>query len=292
KRTFYYGVMTIKNEIYPHNYDPLISKELFDKVQERKKDVNKKPFKYAGKEYYYRGLIRCAKCGYSVTPEMSKGHVYYHCTQYGGKHNAEWIREEELTDQIMEAFYLIQPNEEQFNQVKDSLQASRADKNKYKAYHLNLLQTTLTKTEKRLDSLQEKYIDGDIEKEYYKQSLVKYKSEQKDIKSKINAVDKADDEFYSNIEQIMELVRNAPLLLEKSNIEKKRILINYVLQNLELDGRQLRWKYKKPFNLMASCNKTSNWLELGHGNITINDNSLDFDISEIDSIYDDSAEDK
>lgn len=34
------------------------------------------------------------------------------------------------------------------------------------------------------------------------------------------------------------------------------------------------------------------WLELGHGNITINDDSLDFDISEIDSIYDDPAEDK
>lgn len=157
---------------------------------------------------------------------------------------------------------------------------------------MNLLQTSLTKTEKRLDSLQEKFIDGDIEKEYYKQSLAKYKAEQKDIKSKINAVDKADDEFYSNIEQIMELVRNAPSLLEKADIEKKRILINYALQNLELDGRQLRWKYKKPFDLMASCNKNTNWLELRYGKITINDDSLDFDISEIDSIYDDPAEDK
>ena len=35
--------------------------------------------------------------GSAITPEKHKGHVYYHCTQYNGKHGAKWLREEEIT---------------------------------------------------------------------------------------------------------------------------------------------------------------------------------------------------
>ena len=32
---------------------------------------------------------KCADCGCMITPEKKKGkYVYYHCTQYKGKHNA------------------------------------------------------------------------------------------------------------------------------------------------------------------------------------------------------------
>ncbi len=60
KNPFYYGVMEIKGKLYPHKYPPLISKELFDKVQEVRLGYHKKPFKYAAKPYILRGMIKCA----------------------------------------------------------------------------------------------------------------------------------------------------------------------------------------------------------------------------------------
>ncbi len=99
---FYYGQMRIKDRLYPHRYPPIIAKILFDQVQKVKKNHNKKTnhYQYAGRPYPYRGLIRCGHCGLAITPEKHKGFVYYHCTQYKGKHGAKWLREEEVARQL------------------------------------------------------------------------------------------------------------------------------------------------------------------------------------------------
>ena len=49
-------------------------------------------------------LLRCGDCGLAITPEKHKGHVYYHCTQYKGKHGAKWFREEAITEKLCEIF--------------------------------------------------------------------------------------------------------------------------------------------------------------------------------------------
>lgn len=43
-------------------------------------------------------------------------------------------------------------------------------------------------------------------------------------------------------------------------MEEKRQLLQLVLQSLELHDRQLRWKYKKPYDSMASYKNDSTWL--------------------------------
>ena len=69
KNPFYYGMMKIKNELYQHKYPSLIAKNLFDKAQEIMNGWHKKPFKYAAKPFIFRGLIKCADCGCTITPE-------------------------------------------------------------------------------------------------------------------------------------------------------------------------------------------------------------------------------
>jgi DNA invertase Pin-like site-specific DNA recombinase len=101
KESFYCGLNRHKDKLYPHKYQTIISQELFDKVQAIKAGFHKKPFKFGGLPYLYRGLVRCEKCGCTYTPEKKKGkYVYYHCTQYHGKCSSKWMKEEELTKQF------------------------------------------------------------------------------------------------------------------------------------------------------------------------------------------------
>lgn len=77
---FYFGVMKVKGELYPHKYPSLISESLFDQVQDVMAGHNKTPFKYAGNPILFRGLITCEHCGCTVTGDIKKKkYIYYSC---------------------------------------------------------------------------------------------------------------------------------------------------------------------------------------------------------------------
>ena len=59
---FYTGVMTVKGVKYNHRYPKLISRIIFDQVQNVIHGFKKQPVKYRGKNYIYRGLLKCADC--------------------------------------------------------------------------------------------------------------------------------------------------------------------------------------------------------------------------------------
>jgi len=49
-------------------------------------------------------------------------------------------------------------------------------------------------------------------------------------------------------------------LFQKANIEQKRSLLQIVLSNFSLDGDQLRWNLKEPFETMVLYSENSSWL--------------------------------
>lgn len=259
KRKFYYGVMSVKGTDYRHVYSPIISKTLYDSAEEVRLGFGKRKYKYAGLPYFYRGLVSCSECGCAITAERQKGHVYYHCTQYKGKHKAPYIREEDLTAQLAKAFQAIQPTQEQFEQVMVSLKAAHGDKAKYRAKQESILRGELTKLEKRQERLFNAYLDELITKPEYEAKRNEIVSLKRDNENRLASLEDATTDFYDTLENLMRIAKNAPVTLERSKMQPRRDLIKLILSNLEIHERQLRWQYKKPFDLMASCAKNDTW---------------------------------
>lgn len=70
---FYYGIMEFNGELYEGKHEPIISKRLWDRVQEVTA-LKSKPKTPQLKPYMYRGLFRCGECGCFITTETQKGH--------------------------------------------------------------------------------------------------------------------------------------------------------------------------------------------------------------------------
>lgn len=71
---FYHGIMKVKKtgKEYPHIYQTIISKELYDQCQKIRLSWKKKPFKWGAREYVFKGLIKCATTGRIVTSDTKK----------------------------------------------------------------------------------------------------------------------------------------------------------------------------------------------------------------------------
>ena len=74
KNPFYYGEMVIRGEKMPHAYEPLISKSLYDKVQEIRSGgkIHTITQEYAKIPFVFRGLVKCAECGNTISSETHK----------------------------------------------------------------------------------------------------------------------------------------------------------------------------------------------------------------------------
>ncbi|PIP87428.1 MAG: hypothetical protein COV07_03520 [Candidatus Vogelbacteria bacterium CG10_big_fil_rev_8_21_14_0_10_45_14] len=105
---FYYGHFYYSGEIYEGKHTPIISKKLFDKVQDVLCERGR-PAKPRNEPMAFCGLLRCATCGMMITAEnkvkrQKNGnihkYVYYRCTKKSKtiSCNEGCVREEELTE--------------------------------------------------------------------------------------------------------------------------------------------------------------------------------------------------
>lgn len=110
RNTFYYGAFEYPKgggQWYQGKHTPIITKELFDKVQE---SITEHVNKTEGKEFAFTKLMTCGLCGSGITADekfkkQQNGnvhrYVYYGCTRFNQKDcRGGRIREENLIEQL------------------------------------------------------------------------------------------------------------------------------------------------------------------------------------------------
>ena len=265
KNPFYCGTMIYDGQKYPHGYERIISEELFEKVQVVKLGYNKKHFKFAGLPFAYRGLVRCADCGCIVTPERKikpngTTYHYYHCTQYNGKHGAEWLTEEDLTKQFSSLFSNLQMPQDVIEDITTTLKSSHKDKVHFHTDLLERYQTEYKTYETRIEKMYEDKLDGSITTSFYEEKRKEYRDKQKGITGKLSKLHIADEEYYLTSEYMLKLASKASELFEGSEPQEKRLLLKMTLQNLRLRGNKVQYDWIKPFDKIAFYASRSAWL--------------------------------
>jgi len=248
KNTFYYGLMVWKGKTHKHTYPPIITYALFDQVQQVKAGHNKKKFKYAGLPYVYRGLIRCQHCGLAITPEKHKGHIYYHCTEYNGKHGAKWLREEDITDQLGQVFKKLRLPEPIMDKIVNTLRNVHEDKNQFRDKQLEELSKDRQIYVSRSDNLYVDKLDGRITDDTYDRYYQSFRDKIAEIDARLALLQDAEDNYYITVKYLLDIAKRAYDLFVRSEVEEKRQIIKLVLPNLRMDGKILRFEAQKPFD--------------------------------------------
>lgn len=257
---FYYGVMRSKGQLVKHVYEPIITKELWDKCQEVRIGANKKPFKYSDLPFLYRGLITCANSGRICTCELKKRQFEY-IVCYTTDKKRKYVPASEVTEQITRILKTISIPQQQIDQFKEHLKQSKKSEIEYRNQELGVLHGSLTKAATRLDKLINMYIDGDIEKEIYELKKTELEQTKTQLEEKIKMHSAADNSFNGLISELIEITRNfANIFSFSRNIELKRHLLKLVFRTLEINEGNLGYALSFPFSEMQNLSTCPNWL--------------------------------
>src|SRR5262249_35411298 len=94
RNRLYAGVFEWNGRTYVGTHQPLVSPELWERVQGILDGRRANKHRRAKHNFAFSGLIACGHCGCSIVGEIKKQrYIYYHCTGYKGRSDEPYVRE-------------------------------------------------------------------------------------------------------------------------------------------------------------------------------------------------------
>lgn len=268
----YYGMMRWNGKLYPGIHQPLIDKQLFDRVQEmlrRTKNGEVIPV-YAKHDLTYKGLLQCGECGSQISGEekfkTNKGNgkihhwIYYRCTHYKPCNQKGCVREEKIEDGIISLLGGLKLGPNTVEWLKNKLKDDHQDEISFRENSLRTLNTSLGQIRNRLDKIYDDKLDGIIEEATYFKKRQEFLSQQDDLKNQIAKHEKADVIYKDFGCLVLDVAERAGQIYGVRKPDEKRYLSNFVFSNLFLRDQNLQFSFKLIFEAILQYQKTKDWL--------------------------------
>ena len=263
---FYYGFFEWKDEIKQGKHEPIIDKDLFDKVQEVLSPKKKKGYKH---DFSFVGLMRCGECGNGITAELQKGHVYYHCTKPRGAQfcSQKYVREEVVTEQLTKVVRAVSLDLKKLKIVKDIMSISLSDETQYIQDSMEALNTHYRDLQEQSSKLLDLYLKGKIKEEVYSSNSTQINKEIDTVNAEITKHKGADRAYKQEIEGFLTFCNQATKLFASSRPELQRELLRFVVSNLNLKDGIVDFSLKIPFSIVVKYSQNENWQERKESNL-------------------------
>ncbi len=164
--TFYIGIFRFSGEVYEGKHPPLITRELFKRVQDvrERRSRRRRPKR---PEFPLRGLIRCHECGCMVTATKKKGHNYYHCGHRRGPCPTKTMREEALAELLRDSIRRVSIPDDWADKMLAEVETWKRDEDAKQADIVAGQKVELDQMQGRLDRLLDGYIEGILDKDEF-----------------------------------------------------------------------------------------------------------------------------
>ncbi len=262
KNRFYIGVMSFNGAEYPHKYDRLIDEETFYKCQAVLNRYKRTQFRISKNQFLFAGLLTCSKCGCSYSSEIKKSkYTYLRPTKKKGACDCYQITEQTIYNQLKAVFDSIYIHPALLDEMQKHLLETNNQKNEYRDSSVNSLRRENDRINENLNSVLDLLINKSITQDIYDKKVYEYNNRKKEINDELKLLNYADENFYESLSTLLALVSRANELFENADNEQKRKLIRFLFPNLSINGSNLEYSLKKPFDMLVNLPKCKEWRE-------------------------------
>lgn len=272
KNPYYHGDREYDGQIYPHDFEKIIDKEVYELAAEKREGRRKtqQKGKFAAKTGIYRGLIYCADCGCAYSPSPNRhtrlgrdvqSETYYYCTNSKRVHKTkpQGTNDYELNEQFGEIFKRIKIPQEDLDRLVTTLRSSHEGKVEFTKNEVSHCRTQIDKYQNRIEKAYEDKLDGSITTEQYDKLRKQWTQKKQEFQDKLERIDKADEEYYITASYLLELASRSYELFMGSEPEQKRQIIGLTLQNLKIKDGKVLYDWIKPFDSIFESVDRHTW---------------------------------
>lgn len=259
--------------IYEGIHEPLVSRELFERVQDVLKGKNRA--KKRTHKFLYRGYMTCAVCGCKLTAtKKGNKYKYYYCTNGKGlcSEHRDYMNESHIETLVSKLFSEIIIDKEMADISLESYGKELLKQGgNYEKIKQNL-ESQLKNIETKLSNLLDVYIEGNIDKDTYNKKQNDLTSEKLLIKEQLNKLPK--ESAQTTLEKLRKFKKycyDLQKLFDNGLDDVKADLLKSVLWKLYIKNKEIAsYQYNKPFAWVHSASKKgdfNNWRRVQDSNL-------------------------
>ncbi len=230
---FYTGFFRYGKELYEGKHQPIITKQLFDKVQGVLKGRSHAHHTVTKEPRALCGLLSCGTCGMMITGEYQlkrerNGNIhrytYYRCTKKSKKIecNEPYIREEKLDEQLSKLLSGMFLPLEWTQELRNRLELDRRDIAMSGKTLQDETEDTIRELQTKIERLLDGYLAQDIEREVYLKKKADLLSQKKSLEEKQSRLKHAADawlepmtEWLNDAEKLKKIAQDPDLFAKK-----------------------------------------------------------------------------
>ena len=231
KNPIYTGLMLYNGEIHEGKHEPIISKKLFDSVQEVMMRKSK-PHSKGLKPFLYRGFFRCGECGCFITTETQKGHNYLRCTKRKNPCSQKYTREEIITSEIQKEIKKVSLPLDWTEWMIAENSKDRQSEVQSSTLFADSVKADISLLDSKIEKLMSAYLESALSLEEYREAKNKLVNQNQLLKEKLSAFEQKANNRFELTEKFLKY--NIELANEGINEEKlhlfKKVGSNFIIE--------------------------------------------------------------
>ncbi|WP_083850402.1 recombinase family protein [Rhodovulum sp. PH10] len=252
RNRIYTGDFEWKGQYCRGKHQPLITHELFDRVQGVMDGRNARKIRGGPRDFAFSGLITCGHCGCAMIGEIKKGkYIYYHCTGFKQKCPEPYVREEVLEQRFSAALGRLAFRDDHLQWLTRGLRESLQDEAREHEAAIARLKDAYDRLQVRIHAAYVDKLDGKIEKGMFEALSAQWRAEQSRCIEEISLHQAADQSYLELGARLLDVASNSQRLFERQEPSEKRRVLNFVLSNSKWKNGQLSVAFRQPFDLIA-----------------------------------------
>lgn len=250
---FYYGVMTHSGKEYKHKYEPLISRALYDKVQRVRDERKHAMTKYDSREFTFKKIVKCGKCGRAVSPFQARNTVYLRCAN--GKCDNPNTAESLVIDDVTKDVSYTDVPDNWLDKVVNELRNRHDNQQVYYTQSIEQTRKEYDSIKGKMKTLYEDRLVGRITTDQYDEYVNDLESRQQELNDRLKMLTSDNKSFQLNASYLLDLAQRAEELFKASDEALQNKLLEYVLSNIELKDKKLSYVLNDPFKTIVETKK-------------------------------------